>query len=47
MFKIRVMREQLIVVEEVKFFAPNGARIIPVIRVYPPRPDFIEMLVVF
>ena len=46
MFNSRVMREQLTVAEEVKFFALTGARIIPVIRVYSPRLDFIEMLMV-
>jgi hypothetical protein len=46
MFNSRVTREQQTVAEEVKFFALNGARIIPVIRVYSPRPDLIEMLMV-
>ena len=44
MFKSRVTSGQLRVAEVVKFFAFNGARIIPVIRVYSPRPDLIEML---
>jgi len=45
-FESRVMREQLRVAEVVKFFALNAALIIPVICVYFPKPDFIEMLMV-
>ena len=45
-FKSRVMHEQLRVAEVFKFFALNGARIIPVICVYFPKPYFIEMLMV-
>ena len=40
------MREQLRVAEVVKFFALNAAQIIPVVCVYFPKPDFIEMLMV-
>jgi hypothetical protein len=46
MFKSRVTRARIRVAEVVKFFAFNGVRIIPVISVYSPRPDLIEMLTV-
>jgi hypothetical protein len=46
MFNSEFMCVKLTVAEAVKLFALTGARIIPVIRVYSPRPEFIEMLMV-